>query len=409
MKPYLLRKVFAMSKFFLFVGCVQALFATAAFATSGKAQVLEETYVSSNWDHLKLEEAFADIQRQSDFYFTYNYDAIKGIRISNVQQEMPLSSLLKYLASQSNLKFQVEDEIIYVTLDEYVSPQAKGQRLELEVPEVSRLEQMAKLENARVIYKLSSLNSGDDRVVKGTITSEEGEPLAGATVLVKSTSNGTVTDVDGSFSVVIPEGEDVVLVISYVGYTTREIRVGDESVLNLQLYPSAAQLDDVVVVAYGTQKKTDVTGAIGSLDNKDFNKGIVQNPGQLLQGKVAGVNVTAASGEPGAAQDVIIRGVGSLRSGTTPLYVIDGFVLDNASTGVATNPLNFINPQDIESIQVLKDASAAALYGARAANGVVVITTKKGREGKSEVNLSVSSAFSSLANKIDVFSADEFR
>src|SRR5690606_19220707 len=123
-------------------------------------------------------------------------------------------------------------------------------------------------------------------------------------------------------------------------------------------------------------------------------------------GKVTGVNVTSVSGEPGAAQNIIIRGMGSLRSGTTPLFVVDGFVIDNSSTGVDSNPLNFINPQDIESIDVLKDASAAAIYGARAANGVIVITTKKGKDGKSEVNLSMSTAISTLANKMDVFTAD---
>lgn len=152
-------------------------------------------------------------------------------------------------------------------------------------------------------------------------------------------------------------------------------------------------MDDVVVVGYGVQKKSDVTGAIASIKSEDFNKGVVANPGQLLQGKLPGVNVTNVSGEPGAAQNIIIRGVGSLRSGTTPLFVVDGFVIDNSDIGVANNPLNFINPQDIASMDVLKDASATAIYGARAANGVIVITTKKGQAGKTEMNLNVSTAF----------------
>jgi iron complex outermembrane receptor protein len=138
-------------------------------------------------------------------------------------------------------------------------------------------------------------------------------------------------------------------------------------------------LNEVVVVGYGTQKRSDVTGAISSVNSESFNRGVVTNPGELLQGKLAGVSIAANSGEPGAAQDIIIRGIGSLRSGTQPLYVVDGFLLDNSSTGVPTNPLNFINPNDIESIDVLKDASATAVYGSRAANGVVVITTKKGK------------------------------
>ncbi len=243
--------------------------------------------------------------------------------------------------------------------------------------------------------------------IKGVVTDVDEQPLVGATVSVKGTTTGTITDVDGSFTISAAAGD--ILVISYVGYANTEITVGTQTSLSIQLAAEATQLDDIVVVAYGVQKKSDVTGAIGSANTEDFNKGIVVNPGQLLQGKIAGVNVSNVSGEPGAAQDVVIRGIGSLRSGTTPLYVIDGFVLDNSSTGVANNPLNFINPQDIESIDVLKDASAAAIYGARAANGVIVITTKKGKEGKTEMNLSVTTAWSSIANKIDVFSADEFR
>lgn len=247
----------------------------------------------------------------------------------------------------------------------------------------------------------------DEVQVSGTVTDENGEPLIGATVAVKGTTTGTITDVEGSFSIEANAGD--VLVISYIGYATQEIELGTQTELTIQLMPDATTLEDVVVVAYGVQKKSDVTGAIGSATEEDFNKGIVVNPGQLLQGKVAGVNVSNTSGEPGAAQDVIIRGIGSLRSGTTPLYVVDGFVIDNTATGVANNPLNFINPQDIASMDVLKDASAAAIYGARAANGVIVITTKRGKEGKTEMNVSASTARSTIANKIDVFSADAFR
>jgi len=168
-------------------------------------------------------------------------------------------------------------------------------------------------------------------------------------------------------------------------------------------------IEEVVMIGYGSQKKSDVTGAVGSVKAEDFNKGMVANVGQLLQGKVAGVNVSNVSGEPGANQNIIIRGVGSLRSGTTPLYVIDGFVIDNTNTGVANNPMNFINPDDIASMDVLKDASAAAIYGARGANGVIVITTKKGKKGRTQLNLSSNLTISNLANKMNVFSADEFR
>lgn len=168
-------------------------------------------------------------------------------------------------------------------------------------------------------------------------------------------------------------------------------------------------IEEVVMIGYGSQKKSDVTGAVGSVKAEDFNKGMVANVGQLIQGKVAGVNVSNVSGEPGANQNIIIRGVGSLRSGTTPLYVIDGFVIDNSNTGTANNPMNFINPDDIESLDVLKDASAAAIYGARGANGVIIITTKKGKKGRTQMNLSSNLTISNLANKMNVFGADEFR
>ncbi|MCB0649332.1 MAG: TonB-dependent receptor [Saprospiraceae bacterium] len=243
--------------------------------------------------------------------------------------------------------------------------------------------------------------------ITGTVTGD-GEALIGCSVAEKGTTNGVFTDIDGKFSINV-QSENAVLVFSFIGFDTKEITVGSQRAFDVELNASSLNLNEVIVVAYGSQRKSDVTGSIGSLKTKDFNKGVIANAGQLLQGKIAGVNVTASSGEPGAAQNVIIRGVGSLRSGTTPLYVIDGFTLDNSSTGISTNPLNFINPEDIESMEVLKDASAAALYGARAANGVVVITTKKGKEGSNEVNLNVSTALSRISNKIDVFSADEFR
>lgn len=245
------------------------------------------------------------------------------------------------------------------------------------------------------------------QTVSGTITDEDGIPLPGATVMEKGTANGTTTDFDGNYTIEV-DG-DAVLVASYIGYISQEVNVNGRSTITIQLNSDVTQLEDVVVVGYGVQKKSDVTGSIASIKSENFNQGVVANPGQLLQGKLAGVNVTNVSGEPGASQNIIIRGVGSLRSGTTPLFVVDGFVIDNSSIGVASNPLNFINPQDIASMDVLKDASATAIYGARAANGVIVITTKKGQAGKTEMNLNVSSAFATIATPMNIFSANEFR
>jgi TonB-linked SusC/RagA family outer membrane protein len=245
-------------------------------------------------------------------------------------------------------------------------------------------------------------------VVSGNVKDEEGVAMPGVNILEKGTTNGTVSDADGNYRLNV-SSSNVVLVFSFVGAETKEVPVGGQSEISVSLVSSASTLGELVVIGYGTQKKSDVTGAVSSLKSENFNQGVVTNPGQLLQGKVAGVNVTTTSGEPGAAQNVIIRGVGTLRSGTQPLYVIDGFLLDNSAQGLDTNPLNFLNPSDIESIDVLKDASATAVYGARAANGVVVITTKRGKSGKTEMNFSASTAWSSISNKINVFSADEFR
>ncbi|SHI44259.1 SusC/RagA family TonB-linked outer membrane protein [Pseudozobellia thermophila] len=245
-------------------------------------------------------------------------------------------------------------------------------------------------------------------IVTGTVTDEQNVPLAGSTILEKGTSNGTSTDFDGNFTIEV-SNNNAVLEISYLGFTTLEVPLNGQTSITVKLSEDATQLEDVVVVGYGTQRKSDVTGSIASVKSEDFNQGVVANPGQLLQGKVSGVNITNVSGEPGASQNVIIRGVGSLRSGTAPLYVIDGFVISNNDIGMGSSPLNFINPQDIASMDVLKDASATAIYGARAANGVIMITTKKGQAGKSEIDLSISTAMSSIAKKIDVFSADDFR
>lgn len=251
--------------------------------------------------------------------------------------------------------------------------------------------------------------AGAQRTVEGLVTeAETGEPLAGVNVVMSGTTIGTSTDAEGQFRLDVPD-DAAVLEVTYVGYVDKEVQLSDSrSEYQIEMEPESELLDEVTVVAYGEQRRGDITGSISSVEQADFNQGVVNNPGDLIQGVTPGVNVTSATGEPGAAQDIIIRGVGSLRSGTQPLFVIDGFALSNSST-VPTNPLNFINPEDIESIEVLKDASATALYGARAANGVVVITTKQRETGGTRMSLSASTSMSTIANKIDVLSADEFR
>ncbi len=213
-----------------------------------------------------------------------------------------------------------------------------------------------------------------ERILRGRITdAATGAGLSGASITLKGASTSVLTDASGSFSLTIPD-DRAVIVVSFVGYGSQEITVGSRTTLDVRLQPASSDLTQVVVMGYGTQSKRDVTGAVKSVKAEAFNRGIVNNPQQLIQGKVAGVNVVSASGEPGANNGITIRGPGCVRTGSTPLFVVDGIPLDNSGTGNG-DPLNFINPADIESMDVLKDASATAIYGARGANGVILITT----------------------------------
>jgi len=264
-----------------------------------------------------------------------------------------------------------------------------------------------------VLIVLAGFNGANayaqNKTVSGKITDETGEPLPGVNVIEKGTTNGTVSDADGNYKLSVASGESV-LVFSFVGTLSQQITVGSQSEIIVKLSSDASTLSEVVVMGYGTQEKKDVTGSVASVKSEDFNRGIINSPEQLLQGKVAGVNVVSASGEPGGNQSITIRGPGGVRTGSTPLFVVDGMALDNSATSSGgLNPLNFLNPQDIESIDVLKDASATAIYGSRGANGVVLITTKKGKAGHSSITYSANFGVSKMARPIDVFSADKFR
>lgn len=250
-----------------------------------------------------------------------------------------------------------------------------------------------------------------DIVVKGRVRdAANNEALAGCNVVLKGTSRGTTTDANGNYSITLPDGSgNAVLVFGFIGYLKQEVTVGSQTTIDVDLKADAAELSQVVVIGYGTTTKKDATGAVKTLRPTDFNQGIINSPEQLLQGRVAGVNVTSASGEPGGRQTITVRGPGGVRTGSTPLFVLDGIPLDNSSTGGTTNPLNFLNPQDIESMDVLKDASATAIYGARGANGVILITTKKGKAGSNMLTLSSNVGISTVARALPLFSADEYK
>ncbi|MCF1190934.1 TonB-dependent receptor [Mangrovimonas sp. AS39] len=242
--------------------------------------------------------------------------------------------------------------------------------------------------------------------VSGVVTEESSLPLPGVNVLVQGTTRGTATDFDGNYQIDVNEGETIVF--SYVGYVTQEIIYSGQQTLNVLLKEDAAQLDEVVIVGYGTVKKEDLTGTTDLVTSKDFNKGPIVSAQSLITGKVAGVSVTSNSGAPGEGQSIRIRGVGSLSLTSEPMYVVDGVPI-SGGVGGARNPLNFLNPNDIESFVVLKDASSTAIYGSRGANGVILITTKKGKDTGFKFNASTQTTMYNVINTVDVLEADQFR
>ncbi|MEM8598595.1 MAG: TonB-dependent receptor [Bacteroidota bacterium] len=257
--------------------------------------------------------------------------------------------------------------------------------------------------------------------VSGVVTDAvTGDPLPGVNIVVQGTTTGTVTNIDGEYGVTVP-GPEAVLVYSYVGYVTFETVVGPRTEIDVALDEDAALIDEVVVVGYGTQRRGDVTSSVATVDVSDANVGSVTNADDLIQGRVAGVQVTQNNGEPGGGVSIKIRGGTSVSGSNEPLYVIDGVPIDNgASTPGAVaaggagaapdrNPLNLLNPNDIESISVLKDAAATAIYGSRGANGVVLITTKDGLDGRVTVDYEGRTSVASAQRTIDLASGDQYR
>lgn len=250
------------------------------------------------------------------------------------------------------------------------------------------------------------------------VTSDANGPIPGVNVIVKGSANGAVSDFDGNYTINnVPE--DAVLIFSYIGFETQEAAVNGQTVINVILKEDAARLDEVIVVGYGSIRSKDATGAVATVKFEDFNQGIINSPEQLIQGKTAGVQITQTSGEPGAGVNLRIRGTSSVRANNNPLYVVDGFPLNGADTSAgasgsdigasaATNPLSFLNPNDIASIDILKDASATAIYGSRGANGVVLITTKRAKQGVQLLEFNTSVSSSSVSNTLDILDRDQF-
>jgi TonB-linked SusC/RagA family outer membrane protein len=259
------------------------------------------------------------------------------------------------------------------------------------------------------------LSAQDKQAVTGTVITAAGQPLSGATVSYQGSTTNTTTDKDGRFSLPAATGQSVV-VVSYVGYITREVPVDGKTSIEIRLTENPAELSNVVVIGYGTVRKSDLTGAVARVTSDELKAVPVTSLDQALQGRAAGVQVTQISGKPGAETSIRIRGTSSINAGNEPLYVIDGMLVNSdgsdmsagATRGPRISPLSSINPSDIESIEILKDASATAIYGARGANGVVLITTKRGRAGKGTLTLETYQGIQTVANQLKLLNAAQF-
>ncbi len=268
-----------------------------------------------------------------------------------------------------------------------------------------------------LLFFIATAGWTQSRTVSGVVTAaDDGSALPGVNILEKGTSNGTVTAADGSYSITV--SQNAILVFSFVGYQAKELSAGSQGNLNIVLDPDVTALSEVVVIGYGEVTKRDATGAVASVKAEDFNSGVISSPEQLIQGKTAGVQMVTTSGAPGAGVELRIRGTSSIRSNNNPLFVVDGVPLSGGTqpasadvgygTQADTNPLNFLNPSDIASINILKDASATAIYGSRGANGVVIITTKSGKGNKGTLDLASSVSISKPANRYDLLDRTEF-
>ncbi|MCK5368215.1 MAG: TonB-dependent receptor, partial [Cyclobacteriaceae bacterium] len=343
---------------------------------------VKEVAVKITSENARLIDVFNEIENKTDFRFVYDKkDKYLYEHVDISHNRLTVENHLLQISKQTKLGFrQVNNNISVKKLNQ-------NQRQEIEI----------------IIQ---------GRIITGKVTSDDDpEGLPGVNVLLKGSSTGSVTDIEGNFTLEVPD-ENSVLVFSSVGYLQQEVTVGNQSVINLKLSVDVTTLGEIVVIGYGTQQKKDITGAVASVKSENFNKGIRNSPAQLLQGKVSGVSVTASNGAPGSGQRIIIRGQGTIREGSGPLFVIDGFPIATGGSGGTYDFSNFINPEDIASMDVLKDASATAIYGSRGANGVILITTKKGSAGLTmapNVSLSSNIGISTMAKKLPVYSADEFR
>jgi len=343
-------------KYFL----LQLLVMQVIIAAPGSSQSMEDYQVNVQARNQKLVAVLAELERQTDFVFAYNQEVAKDRTRITLALSSDLKTVLKRITEQVNYDFKRVNENIYVVKSE-VAPS----------------------------FRLTDTNTNPEHSllieIQGTVTDASGEPIPGATIIVIGTNSGTVTDIDGNFSVDANEGDQIR--ISFIGYKSQTFTIGSQSTLEIILEEDQSSLEEIVVVGYGTQKKEDVTGSVATVNQEAIKNLPVSSLDQKIVGQVAGVQIQQVSGAPGAGTSVKIRGSGSLGAGNEPLYVIDGMPY-SSGMNQTLNPLMFIDPNTIESITILKDASSTAIYGSRGANGVIMITTKKGEFEQTQVSFS---------------------
>lgn len=347
------------------------------FCTSAKTVYSQVAEISLNLHNVSVAQALNEIKQQSEFSFWYRNDEINlNEKISVQANRQNINQVLHNILDKQGLSYTIDDNHI-------------------------------------IIYKKASAGIGQQsKRITGIVTDEKNEPIIGANVIVKGSAVGNITDIDGRFTLDISDKD--ILQISYIGYITKEIPTGKQSSFRIQLSEDTQKIDEVVVIGYGSVKKSDLTGSVSSVKTTELQQTPMTSIDQGLVGRASGVQVTQTSGMPGAVASIRVRGSSSLQGGNEPLYVIDGFPVYSGggfgNTGGKTqmSGLSTVNPSDIESIEILKDAAATAIYGARAANGVVLITTKSGKKGHDLISFEASFGWSNVSKKIDVMGAQEY-
>lgn len=338
---------------FLLMVCVFCSYAGNAHSQNAK--------VSIHMNNVKLDKILNEIENQTDYLFIYNNQVdINKITSVKVKNEA-VAQVLDRILSGTGINYELEGTHIILTTEAIKDLHAQQQA----------------------------------KTVTGTVTDVSGEPIIGANIRIKGTTTGTITDIDGNFSI---EAEpQSVIEVSYIGYLTQETVINNQKSIRFLLKEDTKTLDEVVVIGYGVQKKADLTGSVANINTEKLNTQSNANIGQALQGKIAGVDIVSQGGAPGSGTRIMVRGIGTLNN-ASPLYIVDGMYM---------NSIDHINPNDIASIDVLKDASSAAIYGSRAANGVIIVTTKEGSntEGKPIIDLSVNLGISTASKFLDMLDA----